>query len=411
MPLCEVSKGCLRYEARAVSSDSVVKKASSSPVLLAIVLACLLAAGFLQPAPPGQRAGHAAAAASLRNAPPLVVFTTVALGGLSGVVVDILWVRAEYLKELGDYVEIAQLSDWITKLEPRLPEVWDYHSLNLAYNISSMCADPADRRRWVYGGIRLLRDEALVFNPDNAVLYDRLCRIYMHKFIEQTDPAHDYYRVAWARAMTELLGGSSADYGEIAANLELQRRMKDEYKLDPQLMRKIDEQCGPLDWRLGASHVVYWASRGKAVSKDPADPGFDVIICEAMIDVFLNGRVADLQSDANVLQTGAYFNIVPKVQVAFESRIREHGLSFDGDSPLRNMYAYFLRRAILVSQENGRGEIALSLFDTLKDRLHDPECKMPFEEYYAKLKAAPDLQKQVEEIKTRMLREQYRDDD
>lgn len=87
-----------------------------------------------------------------------MAFTTVALGGFRGIIADMLWMRASELQNEGKFFELAQLADWITKLEPRFPTVWAFHAWNMAYNISVLFPDPEDRWRWVQQGIRLLRD-------------------------------------------------------------------------------------------------------------------------------------------------------------------------------------------------------------------------------------------------------------
>src|SRR6185437_8054050 len=62
--------------------------------------------------------------APLENAPPVLAFTTKALGGFRGLISNALWIRASELQEDGKYFEMVQLADWITKLEPNLPSVW-----------------------------------------------------------------------------------------------------------------------------------------------------------------------------------------------------------------------------------------------------------------------------------------------
>src|SRR3982751_2448353 len=58
------------------------------------------------------------------NAPPVLAFTTVALGGFRGIIANILWIRANELQNDGKYFEAVQLADWITKLEPTFTQVW-----------------------------------------------------------------------------------------------------------------------------------------------------------------------------------------------------------------------------------------------------------------------------------------------
>src|SRR5215813_13950574 len=60
----------------------------------------------------------------LENAPPVLAFTTVALGGFRGLISNALWIRANDLQEEDKFFEMAQLADWITKLEPTYVQVW-----------------------------------------------------------------------------------------------------------------------------------------------------------------------------------------------------------------------------------------------------------------------------------------------
>src|SRR5436305_15228810 len=69
----------------------------------------------------------------LENAPPVLAFTTVALGGFRGLISNALWIRASDLQEQDKFFEMAQLSDWITKLEPNFVHVWDHEAWNMAY--------------------------------------------------------------------------------------------------------------------------------------------------------------------------------------------------------------------------------------------------------------------------------------
>src|SRR5512143_441544 len=95
----------------------------------------------------------------LENAPPVLAFTTEALGGFRGLIANALWIRATELQEAGKYFEMVQLADWITKLMPHFAAVWVNQAWNLVYNISIKFNDPRERWRWVEQGIELLRDQ------------------------------------------------------------------------------------------------------------------------------------------------------------------------------------------------------------------------------------------------------------
>src|SRR5215510_4034471 len=107
----------------------------------------------------------------LENAPPMLAFTTVALGGFRGLISNVLWIRATDLQDEDKFFEMAQLADWITKLEPHFVQVWLVQAWNMAYNISVKFKEFPDRWRWVKRGLELLRDEGLHYNPNEVLIY------------------------------------------------------------------------------------------------------------------------------------------------------------------------------------------------------------------------------------------------
>ncbi len=150
----------------------------------------------------------------LENAPPILAFTTVALGGFRGLISNALWIRANDLQENDKFFEAVQLADWITKLEPHIGQVWYFLGWNMAYNISVKFSEPEDRWRWVQRGIELLRDKGIPWNPDDTLLYRELSWFYQHKMGANLDDAHQFYKTAWASEMQELFGGKP-NYAEL----------------------------------------------------------------------------------------------------------------------------------------------------------------------------------------------------
>lgn len=146
--------------------------------------------------------------APLENAPPSLAFATVAMGAFRGLVVDILWMRADKLKEEGQFFDAKQLAEWITTLQPRFPAVWEFQAWNMAYNISVAipASQPEQRWRWVRNGYELLRDRGIPTNPKSVQLYRELARIFQHKLGGVSDDAHKYYKLQLAEAMGPLLG-------------------------------------------------------------------------------------------------------------------------------------------------------------------------------------------------------------
>lgn len=367
----------------------------------------------------------------LVNAPPLVSFTTIALGGFRGILADILWIRSARLQEEGRYFELVQLADWITKLEPRFTSVWAYHAWNLAYNVSVLFQNPEDRWRWVRHGIHLLRDEGLRYNPGDARLLHELGWIFQHKISGSTDDANRFYKRAWAEEMMELFDGPRPDYGALAmtattevelmkrpgvaelvgrlradgrdpwsydrvreaaaaqpgdplsgpAGVELAdflrlRRLRGEYKLDPARMKAIDDEYGPLDWRLAQAHAIYWARQSRDIAQ-----GFDAVSADRMIfqslaEAFRQGSLfIDRQRD--LLIPSPNLALIPRVEKAFA----DAQSAYPDQESLRVAHRNFLSEAIVLLYTFHRVDEARRLFDELHARYPSPETDEGFGPY------------------------------
>lgn len=300
------------------------------------------------------------------NAPPLVVFTTVALGGFRGIIADILWMRSARLQYEGKYFELVQLADWITKLEPRFTDVWAYHAWNLAYNISVLFNDPDDRWRWVRHGVSLLRDEGLLYNPGEPRLLFELGWFFQHKIGGDTDDAHMHYKQAWASEMQALLGGARPDYAMIDRDPALQRVLQEQYKLDPVIMQEIDRQFGPLDWRLPQAHAIYWATLSKRHGNAVDTVFAERMIYQAMTDAFRRGLLqTGLRGDRFI--PAPHLDLLPYVLNAYGTAMEnpaEQGTAREG---FRN----FLREAVVLLYMYNRMDEARDVLGRL--RSIDPE--------------------------------------
>ena len=140
--------------------------------------------------------------------PPSLAFATIATGAFRGLVVDALWMRADRLKDEGQFFDARQLAEWITILQPRFATVWEFHAWNMSYNISVAipATQPDQRWRWVRNGYELLRDEALdKYKLTNITLYRELARIFQHKIGGVSDDAHKYYKLQLAMSLEPLL--------------------------------------------------------------------------------------------------------------------------------------------------------------------------------------------------------------
>ena len=217
----------------------------------------------------------------LQNAPPMLAFTTVALGGFRGLISNYLWMRANDLQLDDKYFEAAQLADWITDLEPHFATVWVFQAWNMAYNISvkfkeNAPGDFSDRWRWVQRGIELLRDRGLSYNPDDASIYFQLGRFFQHKIGAKLDDGNLYYKQQWVQAMMPFFGANGTNFENLIHPQTAVERtnalvLREKYKMDPVFAQKTDAQYGPLDWRLPEAQAIYWYALGLEKAEDNPD--------------------------------------------------------------------------------------------------------------------------------------------
>ncbi len=187
-------------------------------LFVSIVLAAglLIAAGMQLDSINRQRQDMGLIIDTPENIPPSLVFATIATGAFRGLVVDVLWMRADRLKDEGQFFDARQLAEWITILQPRFASVWEFHAWNMAYNISvAIPANQPDQRwRWVRNGFELLRDEAIdKYKIKNITLYRELARIFQHKIGGVSDDAHKYYKLQLALSLEPLLSSEDNQFG------------------------------------------------------------------------------------------------------------------------------------------------------------------------------------------------------
>jgi hypothetical protein len=314
----------------------------------------------------------------LDNAPPVLAFTTVALGGFRGLISNALWARANDLQDDDKFFEMAQLADWITKLEPHFVQVWIVQAWNMAYNISVKFKETApgqfpDRWRWLKAGIELLRDQGLVYNPNEVLLYRELGWFFQHKLGANLDDAHMYYKQQWANEMAEVFGKGKPNLDElIHPQTDDQKAratlLREKYRLDPEFMKEVDERYGPLEWRLPEAHAIYWAARGlKAAAEHPTKvKSEDLInlrrvIYQSMQLSFQRGRLI-ANPFVKAFEFGPNLDIIPKVSAAYEQAAKEDEKNSDH---ILRAHRNFLRDAVYFLYEHNRRADAQRWFQYL----------------------------------------------
>lgn len=297
----------------------------------------------------------------LDNAPPVLAFTTVALGGFRGLISNALWIRANDLQDDDKFFEMAQLADWITKLEPHFVQVWLVQSWNMAYNISVKFKDFSDRWRWVERGIELLRDDGLRYNPNETLIYRELAWFFQHKMGANLDDANMYYKLEWRDEMNKVFANKPANFEELIHpqtpdQVERAHELRDHYKMDPEFMKQVDERYGPLEWRLPESHAIYWAALGlEKARENPSRTKPDDLITlrrvvyQSMQLSFQRGRL--VANPMLKIDLGPNLDIVPKVNAAYEEAARDDEKNRDH---IEKAHRNFLRDAVYFLYVNNR---------------------------------------------------------
>jgi len=322
--------------------------------------ACLLAAAGVvnHRLSPGTSGDYAVAR-------PSVHFATVFLGGFRGLITDGLWIRAAMLQEQGRFLELIQLADWITALEPDFPQVWALQAWNMAYNISVLMPDDDSRWQWVRNGLHLLRDRAIPATGTDPAICLELSLLFQYKIGGPSDDRADLYRQRWITSVMQVTGHKDppgqADHAALQAAL----------RMDAPRMRQIEQIYGNVDWRLPESQALYWAFTG--LSRAPA-PG-TAVLCRRMIyqsmAALFEGGALSAEPEAGVMVFATAFDLLPGTLRAFEEALPTDPVAADG-------FAVFLRRAVRQLACFQREEEAVACFKILHQRFPDAETRAGF---------------------------------
>jgi hypothetical protein len=305
----------------------------------------------------------------LDNAPPMLAFTTVALGGFRGLIANALWIRANDLQDEGKYFEQVQLADWITKLEPTFVDVWVVQAWNMAYNISVKLRDPYDRWRWVQSGIELLRDQGLKYNPKEALIYRELAWFFQHKMGQNLDDAHLVYKYEWGKEMTRVLGGGRPNYDELLnpqtdESRERVTLLREKYKMDPAMMKKADALYGPMEWRLPEASAIYWAMVGLDNSRKGDLITLRRVIYQSLQTSVIRGRIVLVRSDGS-FAFGPDLGKIPMAAEGYEKMLAEET---EKPESIVRAYRNFLKEAVFMLYTHNRAAEAERWLKVLKQK-------------------------------------------
>ncbi|HEY6227269.1 MAG TPA: hypothetical protein VI282_09120 [Verrucomicrobiae bacterium] len=345
------------------------------PSLFLLIVALLFGAAHTQTSLNHQReALGLTRTAALENAPPMLMFTTVALGGFRGLIANALWIRANDMQESGRYFEMVQLADWITKLQPTITTVWVHQAWNMAYNITVKFPDHEDRWIWVKRAIELLRDQAIKYNPHEPLLYRELGWIFQHKMGHYMDDATETYKKEWGLEMNKLFGNKKANFDELINpqtpdQKERARLLREKYKMDPVVMKEVDQKYGPLEWRLPEAHAVYWGYYGLEKCSDQPLKKDDFITLRRLIfqglqTAFHRGRMIYPSPQSQMFMYGPNLEIVKHVSDAY---LEQAKLEPDKNEHILTGHRNFLTTAVYFLYSYGRENAAREWYAYLKE--------------------------------------------
>jgi len=101
----------------------------------------------------------------------MVKFPLASTGPFKGVLVASWWIKIQKLQLRFDFEKIAPLSEAICFLQPYIPEVWEYLSWNMTFNlVAEMDHDPKIQLYWFKRGMQQLK-KGLLYNSNNSLLH------------------------------------------------------------------------------------------------------------------------------------------------------------------------------------------------------------------------------------------------
>ncbi|MHC5067265.1 MAG: hypothetical protein ACYTF0_01625 [Planctomycetota bacterium] len=104
---------------------------------------------------------------------------TLLLGGLRGLVTDILWLRADTAKSAGRYYESLALYQLISRVQPRFEQVWEYMAHDLSYNIAAESRND-ESWGWFLAGVEAI-ERGCWRNPRSDRLLRYAAWMFFHK--------------------------------------------------------------------------------------------------------------------------------------------------------------------------------------------------------------------------------------
>lgn len=224
-----------------------------------------------------QQAGFHSAALNLPLRQQLGQLSFIAaLSGFRSLVAVILWIEAHEAFQKVEWGRVAGLLNTVTTLQPKSTLYWDMSAWHMAYNASVYALDDVKKQQsktlrsieaqhyWDLG--KKFYEDGIRNNPDSAVLYAGLGRLYADKY-EDHLAASKAFASAAAKpdALPYMNRRSAIELSQVPGQeQETYREMKALYDKDPRnrvptvitTLKRLEEKLGiPADQRIKESNA------------------------------------------------------------------------------------------------------------------------------------------------------------
>ncbi len=283
------------------------------------------------------------------------------LGGFRGILADWLWLRVVFLQDQGRYLELVQLAEWITALQPQFPDVWILQSWNLAYNVSVLMPSPVERWRWIEHGIGILRQRAAPATGNHPRICAETAWVLMHKIGGRSDDFSDAYKFYWFDKTAPLL----REGGHLPDNLE---PVAQSFGLPAVFLASFDARFGPLDWRHPLTHAAAWSFLGFSLHPDQQGAVMaQRLFAQAMRSLLFHGTLSIEPSTGHMLFEPD-FDRVPGMLEAY-------AMAQDADVRflIPDVYRQTLERTVGFLAARDRLPQAREVFQTLQSRFPEAD--------------------------------------
>jgi hypothetical protein len=208
------------------------------------------------------------------------------------------------------------------------------------------------------------------------MIHRELAWFFQFKMGGNMDDAHLYYKLQWANQMEKVFGKAKPDWDELInpTTDDAKRRvftLTNNFKMNPVIMKQLDETYGPLEWRLPEASAIYWAAVGMDMAKknerkiNPEDMmSLRRVIYQSMQLACLRGRLVRVSAGEadRVVDFAPNLQLIPKVNKAYEQEMKEDEKNADH---IGIAHRNFLLDAIYFLHINGEKAAAKQWFDYL----------------------------------------------